>query len=179
MAFKALNEVFEPRLELPGPDGKTYWIPEPDAELGAWCTALFAAGVAINMDEAPPEGGLPELQLDDAGEDALYLRVLGRPLLEQLRADGFGAITVKHFGQTAFIWIAAGREAAEAFWNSGGDPKASAPREARRRAVKAQATATTRSTVAASTTKSRGSTSGMTPRKAQPKASGARPSRGK
>jgi hypothetical protein len=178
MAFKALNEVFDGRLELPGKDGKTYHIPEPDAELGAWCTALFAAGVAINIGEAPPEGGLPALQLDDDAEDAMYLRVLGRPLLEALRADGYGHATIRHFGQTAFIWIAAGAEAAEAFWNSGGDPKASAPRAARR-AAKRLASASATSTAGVPTTLRAGSTSGTTRRKAPSKAQPAAPSRGK
>jgi hypothetical protein len=179
MAFKALNEVFDGRLALPGKDGKVYHVPEPDAELGAWCTALFTAGVAISIGEKPPEGGLPELQLDDDAEDAMYLRVLGRALLDELRADGCGATTVKFFGQTAFIWIAAGTEAAEAFWNSGGDPKASAPREARRAAMKAQATASTPPTVAASTTRRVASTNGTKPRKAPSKAQAARRSPGR
>jgi hypothetical protein len=179
MAFKALNEVFDGRLALPGKDGKIYHVPEPDAELGAWCTAMFAAGVAINLGEDPPAGGLPPLQLDDSAEDAMYLRVLGEALLEQLRADGYGATTVRLFGQTAFIWIAASAEAAEGFWNSGGDPKASAPGRAQRRAAKPPASVSTPSTAGASTTPGAASTSGMPPRKAPSKAPAARRSPGK
>jgi hypothetical protein len=177
MAFKALNEVFDGRLALPGKNGKIYHIPEADAELGAWCTAMFTAGVAINLGETPPEGGLPPLQLDDDAEDAMYLRVLGKDLLEQLYADGYGHSTVRLFGQTAFIWIAAGKEAAEAFWNSGGDPKARAPRA--RRQASAPVTDSTPSTAAASTTPGAGSTSGTKPRKAPSKAPGGRRSPGK
>lgn len=179
MAFKALNEVFDGRLALPGKDGKIYYVPEPDAELGAWCTAMFAAGVAINIGETPPEGGLPPLQLDDDAEDAMYLRVLGKELLEQLRADDYGHSTIRLFGQTAFIWIAAGNEAAEGFWNAGGDPKAPAPTRAQKRAAARQATASTPSTAAASTTRRAGSTNGTTLRKAPSKAAAARRSPGK
>lgn len=178
MAFKALNEVFDGRLALPGKDGKIYRVPEPDAELGSWCTAMFAAGVAINIGEKPPEGGLPPLQLDDDAEDAMYRRVLGQELLDELRADGYGHVTIRLFGQTAFIWIAAGNEAAEAFWNAGGDPKAPAQTRAIKRATR-QATGSTRSTAGASTTPRAGSTNGTTSRKAPSKAPAARPSRGK
>jgi hypothetical protein len=174
MAFKALNEVFDGRLSLPGKDGKIYYIPEPDSELGTWCTAMFSAGVAIQLGETPPEG-LPPLQLDDTAEDAMYKRVLGEALLEQLKADGYGHGTIRHFGQTAFIWIAAGTEAAEAFWNSGGDPKASAPRRQRR----TRATASTTSTVVVNTTPEVGSTNGTKPRKAPSKSPAAGRSRGK
>ena len=176
MAFKALNEVFDGRLALPGKDGKIYHIPEPDAELGAWCTAMFTAGVAITMGDEPP-AGVPSLQLDDDDEMALYRRVLG-DTLDELQADGYGHATIKHFGQTAFIWIAVGQESAEAFWNSGGDPKASLPRPLRRGQAR-QGTASTPRTAAASTTPKVVSTSGTKPRKAPSKAPAARPSRGK
>lgn len=177
MAFKKLNEVFDARLPLPGDGDKIYFIPEPDAELGAWCTAMYVAGVRINMGEEIPEGdGIPPLQLDDDDEMSLYRRILGTELIDQLAADGKGYATIRMFGQTGFIWIGAGTETAEAFWNSGGDPKASAPRDQRRQAAKkAQATGTTRSTGAASTTNRAGSTSGTTHRKAQPRKPRARP----
>jgi hypothetical protein len=169
--------VFDGRLALPGKNGKIYHIPEADAELGAWCTAMFAAGMAINLGEPPPSEGLPPLQLDDDAENAMYLRVLGKELLEQLYADGYGHGTIRLFGQTAFIWIAVGKEAAEAFWNSGGNPKVRAPRDRRR--TSAPGTDSTPSTAAANTTRRRVSTSGTKPRKAPSKAPAARPSPGK
>jgi hypothetical protein len=159
MVFKPLHEVFDGRLKLPGKDGKIYHIPEPDRELGLWCTAMMAAGLAVNMGEEPTEG-MPPLQLDDEGEEALYKRILG-PVWDELGADGHGFATQRHFAQTAFFWIGMGEEAAMQFWNSGGDPKALAPRAARRQ--RPAPTASTRSTVAASTTLSPGSTSGTKP----------------
>jgi len=159
MVFKPLHEVFDGRLKLPGKDGKIYRVPEPDNELGLWCTAMMAAGLAINMGEKPGEG-MPPLQLDDDDEEALYKRLLG-PVWDELSADGYGFATQRHFAQTAFFWIGIGEEAAMRFWNSGGDPKASAPRAARRQ--RAAPTASTRSTAVANTTLSPASTNGTKP----------------
>lgn len=179
MAFKNLNEVFDGRLALPGPNGKVYRVPEPDAELGLWCTAMYTAGLASQLGQQMPDGSsLPPLQLDDDAEDAMYRRVLG-PVHAELLADGYGLPTVRFFAQTAFFWIAAGPEIAEAFWNAGGqpDPKAQAPNRAARRAAKTAppATASTSSTAAARTTRKAASMSGTTPRKAPSRKPSARP----
>jgi hypothetical protein len=128
--FKQLNDVFDGRLPLPGKDGKIYYVPEPDEELGLWCTALLAAGVAVNLGQEITES-MPEIQLDDRDEHALYRRILG-PVWDELGADGYGFATRRHFAQTAFFWIGIGEEAAQQYWNAGGDPKGSAPRAARR-----------------------------------------------
>jgi hypothetical protein len=165
MAFKPLHDVFDGRLKLPGDDGKIYCIPEPDQELGLWCTALLSAGIAINLGEKPTDD-MPALQLDDDDELALYRRILG-PVFDELAADGYGFPTQKHFACTAFFWIGLGEEAAQQYWNSGGDPKASAPRAARRHPRPAP-TASMSSTGAASTTPSQGSTNG-TKRPRQPR----------
>jgi hypothetical protein len=165
--FKPLHEVFDGRLKLPGDNGKTYLIPEPDEELGLWATAFCAVGVAANMGVEPKGEGLPPLVLDDESERAMYLRVLG-PVWEELAADGYGFTTQKHFALTALLWIGLGQESAEAYWNSGGDPKASAPRSMRRnRQSPQQQSASTRSTDAASMTQGRVSTSGTTRRRQQ------------
>lgn len=178
MDLKPLNQVFDPRLKLPGDNGKTYYIPEPDAELGLYCTAAFAAGVTVSQG-GELTGEMPPLQLDDDDELALYRRILG-PVHHELEADGYGFSTQRFFGQVAFFWIAAGEAVAEAFWNAGGDPKASGPRATRRAtARKAQPTGSTRSTAGASTTRKAASTSGTTPRKAPSKAPAASRSRGK
>lgn len=162
MTFKPLHDVFDGRLPLPGKDGKIYYIPEPDEELGLWCTALLAAGVAVNLGQEITES-MPALQLDDADEHALYRRILG-PVWEELGADGYGFATRRHFAQTAFFWIGIGEEAAKQHWNAGGDPKESAPRAARRHPTPAP-TASTPSTGAASTTPGQGSTNGTTRRR--------------
>lgn len=179
MAFKTLNEVFDGRLALPGDNGKIYRVPEPDAELGMWCTALYAAGLAMHIPEAPTPEHLPALQLDDAGEDAMYRRVLG-PVFAELAEDGYGFSTQRFFAQTAFFWIAAGAEVAETFWNAGGSPKVEAPNRQERRHPPAppaakRATASMRNTAAASTTPQAGSMSGTKPRKARSAKPPARP----
>lgn len=162
MAFKALDQVFDPRLPLPGSNGKTYYVPEADAELGTWATAVVTAGMQITMGEEP-SAGAPPLQLDDSEENALYKRILGETW-DALEADGYGYATQKFFAQTGLIWIALGGEAAEAFWNSGGDPKASMTRSARRARRPASTT-----TAVASMTRPRGSTSGTKSRKGSSK----------
>jgi hypothetical protein len=156
MEFKSLNEVFDGRLALPGKNGKTYHIPEPDQELGLWCTAMMAAGWAASMGEELPDKA-PPLQLDDDDETALYRRLLG-PVWNELRADGYGFATQKLFAQTALIWIGLGEEQAAIHWNAGGDPKGQLPRAARRHPP-AQS-GSTPGTGAASTTQQAGSMSG-------------------
>ena len=158
MAFKDLNEVFDARLALPV-NGKTYYIPEPDAELGLWCKAMATAGYNISAGITPADDSLPNLQLDDDEEDAMYRRLLG-PVYDELLADGVGPVRLHFIGATAFIWVALGPDVAEAYWGSGGDPKVSAAgmNRAGRRAAKSTPTA------AASTTKRAGSTSGTTSR---------------
>lgn len=162
--FRQLHDVFDARLRLPGRDGKAYAIPEPDRELGLWCTALCSAGLALNLGQELTDK-MPALQLDDEDELALYRRILG-PVWDELEADGLGFPTQKHYALTAFFWIGMGEDAAMTYWNSGG--KASAPSRAARRHPQ-QATASTPSTAAASTTRARASTSGTTRRPRQPK----------
>lgn len=161
--FKALNQVFDARLHLPGPDGRMYTVPEPDRELGLWCQALFAAGLAANFGQEMPAGA-PPIQLDDDAEDAMYRRVLGQALWDEL-GEAYGYTTQRFFALTAFLWIGGGQEVAAEFWNAGGDPKASMPREARRRAARAPRSASMQSTGAASTTPPAVSTSTTTRRR--------------
>lgn len=160
MVFKPLHDVFDGRLKLPGKDGKIYFIPEPDEELGLWCTAMIAAGYAVNMGETITDK-MPPLQLDDDQESALYRRILGK-VWDELAQDGYGFATQRLFAQTAFFWIGIGEEAAAAHWNSGGDPKDSAPRAARRHPSPAP-NASMPSTGAVSTTQPPASTNGTKP----------------
>lgn len=159
--FKPLYEVFDGRLKLPGEDGKIYCIPEPDEELGLWCTAFCAVGVAANLGQPLGGEGLPPLVLDDTSERAMYVRLLG-PVWDELAADGYGFSTQRHFALTALLWVGLGEEAAKTYWNGGGDPKASVPRSIRRApAPSPRQTASTSSTAAASTTPPPDSTNGM------------------
>lgn len=153
--FRQLHDVFDARLRLPGKDGKVYVVPEPDRELGLWCTALCSAGLALNLGQELTDS-MPALQLDDADELALYRRIL-RTVWDELERDGYGFATQKHYALTAFFWIGMGEDAAMTYWNSGG--KASAPTRAARRHPQQQS-ASTQSTAAVSTTRGPDSTSG-------------------
>lgn len=161
--FKNLYDVFDGRLALPAGE-KIYYIPEPDEELGLWCTAFCTAGIAADQGIDLGDRKLPPLVLDDDEEKAMYVRVLG-PVWDELAADGFGFATQRQFALTALLWIGLGEDAATTFWNSGGDPKASAPRRSRRAPVTAPRTASMPNTGAASTTQPVASTSGMTHRR--------------
>lgn len=162
--FRNLYEVFDGRLALPAGE-KTYYIPEPDEELGLWCTAFCTAGIAA--DQGIDMGGrkLPPLVLDDDEEKAMYVRLLG-PVWGELAADGHGFTTQRLFALTALIWTGLGEDAAMTFWNSGGDPKASQPRRSRRGApAAAPRIVSMPSTAGASTTPPAGSTNGTTRRR--------------
>lgn len=158
MAFDDLDQYFDDTLSLPV-GGKTYVIAGPDAETGLFCQRLMTAGVAASAG-LPTPASMPDLKMDDDAETAFYRRILG-DVYDQLVADGVSWPKIQIVAQTAFFWIASGKEMAEAFWRSGGDPKASsasaAPNRASRRST---------STAAARTTKPRASTSGTkSPRK--------------
>lgn len=116
MAFKELDEFFDPTLRLPI-RGKVYVVPSPDAKTGLWCQRMLATGeLAAAGVELSPED-IEALNLDDGQEKELYRTVLGTAW-DELFADGVPWEMVKHAGKTAFIWIASTREAAEACWNS-------------------------------------------------------------
>lgn len=166
MGFKSLDEVYQDYLELPGPGGKKYRIPECDFETGLWCTRAFvAANMVANGHEAPPDA--PQLVLDDDDELSLQRRLLGEELLAELRADGAGKPKIDFFTTTAFFWHAAGRDTAEAYWNAGGRAEDFSP-AANRAARRLQARST--STGAANTTRPRGSTSGTKSQRTSAKA---------
>lgn len=163
MPFNALDQVFDPRLPLPGRNGKVYQVPEGDTELGLWCVRVFAiANAAANGEEI--EGDPPQLRFTGSDQDALQERLFGAELLAELRADGLGRKTIEFMAQTVIFWHACGREVAETFWNAGGRPEDFLPaanRAARRKAAGTRST----STAAASTTQSARSGSGTKSRK--------------
>jgi hypothetical protein len=132
MPFKDLDDFFHDSLDLPI-GAKIYSVPSPDATLGLWCQRVLGAGISIaNGGDPDTIPNLPQ-ELDDQEERDLYVRLLG-PVWDQLQADGVSWERIRMVGQTAFIWVGGSRELAEQFWNSGGDPKASAPNRSARRA---------------------------------------------
>lgn len=119
--FQDLDDFFDAALELPI-GGKIYRIPSPTAEVGLYVQRIMEAAAWINDGQLPP-GEAPKLKLDDDEEVDLYEMVMG-PALAEMHADKVAWSKIMLAAQTAFIWIGAGDAAAEAFWTSGGDPKA-------------------------------------------------------
>ncbi|MFF9261995.1 DUF7426 family protein [Streptomyces longwoodensis] len=149
MAFQALGELLDETLALPIGD-KTYTIPAPSAETGLRVQAIMQAAAV-----AADGGKVDEPLLKDAAERDMYRDVLGTAHTEMV-ADGVSWPQLKHCAVTAMVWIVQNAEAAERYWNSGGDPNRLAPNRKARRS----------SSGAASTTRSRGSGSSTTPRTA-------------
>lgn len=152
--FGALDELFDECLELPI-KGKTYKVPSPSAEDGlrvqritTMATKLFDKGEAVDT------------ELLDDDEEADLIRLCLGPTQDEMVANGVDWSWLRHAGLTAMFWITAGADAAEKYWNSGGNPELMAPNREARRAAKKSGSA------AASATKKRGSTSGTSARKA-------------
>ncbi|KAA6220600.1 hypothetical protein CP973_00300 [Streptomyces albofaciens JCM 4342] len=155
MAFKELGELLDETLQLPVA-GTVYTVPAPSAEVGLRVQAIInAAAVAADG------GRVDEQVLGDAAERDLFRDVLGTAH-GQMVADGVPWPALKHSAITAMVWIAQDKAAAEAFWNSGGDPNRLAPNRAERRARSG----------AAKSTPNRGSTSGTSGPKARPRPAG-------
>lgn len=174
MSFNAYKSFLGP-IELPieGRNGtKTYTIPPVPAELGLELQLIAEKSseimrIAIENDEArqaaetagepaPEPTPLPDFELDhvDSRED-ITRRLLG-PIYDEMRADGVPYEALVQAGQTATHDFLYGREAAEAYWNTGGDPKAVAE-------TLPQANIFSRSTDAENTTPTPDSTSGTKP----------------
>lgn len=117
--------------------GREYTLPLPSAELGLWCRRL--AEVTGEVHNASNEQeiqaavarieALPQLP----GDLSLPERVLG-DVYQQMAADQVPDPHIQFCGQTGYIWIIGGEDAAERYWTSGGRPEAQRPtnRQARR-----------------------------------------------
>lgn len=132
MAFKDY-ETFATGLELPL-YGKTYSIPEIGAKTGARLHLLLrqaderrriaeenvrAAEAAKQDGEEPPE---PK-PLPDVPEDPTNEELLG-DVLQEMYDDDVPDTAIRKAAFTVYYDMMLGREAAEVYWNSGGDPKA-------------------------------------------------------
>lgn len=139
MAFKDFKEFVTP-LILPI-QGKEYVLPEVSASLGAKLMLALERGqeimAVINENEEaekaaraageePPEPKpIPDFEYeDDDNEEELYKEILGPEVLAQMQADNVPYQAIKLAGMTGYHRFLYGLDAAEAFWNSGGDPKA-------------------------------------------------------
>lgn len=120
--FKTLDTFFKPTLDLPVTAGKVYKIQPVDAATGVEITAMMgvATRAYLNKSEPTPDE-LAEVIGSNEGQESLYKRVLG-DVYDELVADGHNFEVIKFVGTTATIWITTGIEAAEEFWNNGGQP---------------------------------------------------------
>lgn len=139
MGFNAITEYADASITLPvpGKDGQTreYRIEGPNAITGIWVQDIFRVGIKAVTDEDADitAEDVARLKLDDSEEQDLMKRLLG-PSLDHMVADGVSWPWIQLVNQTALIWVAAGRERAELFWNSGGVPKAQRREPADRKA---------------------------------------------
>lgn len=122
MSFKDLDDFFDSSLRLPI-RGKTYVVPSPDAKTGLWVQEALTVAAQAKAGQDVDPNTLAALELDDDEEKDLFKRILGTAHAEMV-ADNLPWEWIKHAGTTALIWAAGNTEAAERFWNSGGDPKA-------------------------------------------------------
>ena len=162
--FDDLDRYFDPGLTLTV-RGREYRLPLPSAELGLWCRRMAEAAGAVNEASTPEEmeaavarvNALPNLP----GDLTLPERVLG-DVYGRMVADGVPDPYLTFCGNTAYVWIIGGEEAAEAYWTSGGRPEVLGPgNRAQRRAARTGGT----STAGAAETPSAASTSGTSSRK--------------
>ncbi|MFB7278047.1 hypothetical protein ACFCZV_13145 [Streptomyces hydrogenans] len=147
--FKVLDEFLGDSLDLPArcKDGeiRTFHIDSPDAEQGLKVEKLMEIGIRLAAD---PEAAPDAAALDDVAELNLYKAALGAAYDDALRLLPWAAF--KHLALTASLWISQGLDAAETYWNSGGDPSQLGPanraeRRASSRAAKSTPTRASRS----------------------------------
>ena len=170
--FKAFNENITVRVPTRDGDLKEYTIPPIDAKTGIELR-LFQSRVNEIVEisqrneqkikntkdgETPDLEELPDYEFTDDNSPTPQ-KILGEKLHQQLLDDGVTAEAVQLMTDTAFWDFLAGREAAEAYWNSGGDPKVLA------RATPAGSMPSTTNTGEENTTQKRASTSGTKSRK--------------
>ena len=163
--FRDLADFWSEGLALPI-KGKTYLVPEPNAEDGLLLQSIFSAGLAIATapsGEEPADAIANMARLGSGIDDTtnLYRRCLGS-VYDEMIADGLSLRIIRHAAQTALFWVAIGEAEALAYWERPANPTPPAPanRETRRRATKATTTKATPSP------RSRATAAGRSTRKA-------------
>lgn len=132
--FPDLDDFFDDSLKLPI-KGKVYTVKPPSDKVGLYVQRLMEAGAKVASGELP-DIDAPKLVLDDDEEKDLYTLICGAEVLAELEADGVSWPKRQLFANTVFIWVGMGEQAALAYWQASGDPKAGllpgANRETRR-----------------------------------------------
>lgn len=167
MATEAEQHVWENEdgdlvVLLDLPDGpKEYVIADVSTRTGRYIARLTEGAVKAKQRVDAGEDELDvadDLHLDDESEIQLYERVLGKTY-DELEEDEIPNRISKWVGQIAYLWVAAGLNAARKAWEAGpqGAPK---PNRAERRATsRASGSKTRAGGASATTTRPRASTS--------------------
>lgn len=124
-----LDQYWSPGLTLTV-RGRDYTLPLPSAELGLWCRRLAEVTGEVHNASSEQEiqaavariEALPQLP----GDLSLPERVLG-DVYQQMAADQVPDPHIQFCGQTGYIWIIGGEDAAERYWTTGGRPEAQRP----------------------------------------------------
>lgn len=138
--------------------GHQYAVPPPSAEVGLWCERAATAAGAVQTAATDAEVAAAAAQVEQLpelpGELTLPERLLTVPIHAAMVANGVDHVRIRIATMTTWVWIVAGEERAQAYWEAGGRPEALRPamNRAQRRASS--------STGGASTTSSPDSTSG-------------------
>ncbi len=128
MAFKDLQQHFDPALKLPI-GGKVYRIEPVDADTGLFLQATTAFAATIQGGGTVLPADVEQLRLDEDDPRDIMHRLLG-DTLDEMKADGLDFEVIKLVTQTALIWVVQDADTAETFWNNGGSlPKARAPQD--------------------------------------------------
>lgn len=145
--FGDLAQFIDDSLTLPI-GGKAYVIPGPSVDVGLMCQELFASGIgfAAGAEVSGEASALKRVVLEGDEETNFYVKIITKPVYDELVADGVTYTKIKHVGTTVFLWIAVNVEVAERFWTTGVlsmtplEPTApAANRETRRRSTSTQA----------------------------------------
>lgn len=113
MAFEDLAQYVRPGFELPY-DGKTYFIPAPNARDGLWLQALMDGSASLALTRTLG-AAQRQVLLDDEQERTVYQLALGAAH-DEMVSDGIQWPVLKHAGVTAWMYWTRGEQAAEAYW---------------------------------------------------------------
>lgn len=158
--FGELQERYDPGLTLTV-KGAEYVLPLPSAELGLWCRALTESmGLAQHADADQMQAAVDRMEkLPEPPGGISFQEWLLGPVYGRMVSDGVEHHYIQFCAFAAFMWVAMGEEAAQVWWEAGGDPEAMGPdNRAQRRAVQRAGTRTD----AATATRSPASMSGTT-----------------
>jgi len=132
------------------PDGKTYRVPSPSAEVGARLTAQAAVGLKAARGGLLTEKEQALLDLDDEEEKSFYEEILG-PVYEEMLADGVDWTLLANIARDAYMCITDNEGLADAVLAAAGEAHARENRATKR------ATKTGRGSRAAGSSSSRAS----------------------